>query len=54
MTDAGLWHPSLRINRVLRAMLRMHWSPEAWSVVRLEFRRAVVLRSEIRRAGWFN
>jgi hypothetical protein len=27
---------------------------EAWSVVRVEFRRALALRSEIRRAGWFN
>ena len=30
------------------------WSAEAWSVVRVEFRRVVALRSEIRRAGWFN
>jgi hypothetical protein len=28
-----------------------HWSAEAWSQVRVEFRRAVALRSEIRRAG---
>jgi hypothetical protein len=27
---------------------------EAWSVVRVEFRRALALRSQIRRAGWFN
>jgi hypothetical protein len=31
-----------------------HWSAEAWSQVRVEFRRALALRSEIRRAGWFN
>jgi hypothetical protein len=51
-TDARLWHSWLRINRVLRVMLHTHWSAEAWSVVRIEFRRALALRSEIRRAGW--
>ena len=30
-TDARLWHPWLRINRVLRVMLHTHWSAEAWS-----------------------
>ena len=52
--DARLWHPWLRINRVLRAMLHTHWSAEACSVVMIEFRKAVALRTEIRRAGWFN
>ena len=53
-TDARLWHPWLRINRVLRVMLQTRWSAEAWSVVRVEFRKAFALWSEIRRAGWFN
>ena len=53
-TDARLWHPWLRINRVLGAMLHTRWSAEAWSQVRVEFKRALALRSEIRRAGWFN
>ena len=51
--DARLWHPWLRINRALRVMLRTHWSAKAWSEVGVEFRKAVALRSEIRRAGWF-
>ena len=50
--NARLWHPWLRINRVLRVMLHTHWSAEAWSQVRVEFKRALALRSEIRRAGW--
>ena len=37
--DARLWHPWLRINRVLRVMLHTRWSAEQWSVVRVEFRR---------------
>jgi hypothetical protein len=27
-TDARLWHPWLRINRVLRVMLHTHWDTE--------------------------
>jgi hypothetical protein len=51
VNDARLWHPWLRINRVLRVMLQTRWGAEAWSVVRVEFRRVLALRSEIRRAG---
>ena len=54
LNGARLWHPGLRINRVLRVMLHTRWSAEAWLVVRVEFRRALALRTEIRRAGWFN
>jgi hypothetical protein len=53
-TDERLWHPWLRIHRVLRVMLQTRWSTEAWSQVPVEFRRALALRSEIQRAGWFN
>jgi hypothetical protein len=49
-TDARLWHPWLRINRVLRVMLHTRWSAEAWPQVK----KALALRSQIRRAGWFN
>jgi hypothetical protein len=35
-TDARLWHPWLRINRVLRVMLHTRWSAEASSVVGAE------------------
>jgi len=52
--DARLWHPWLGINRVLRVMLQTHWSAEAWSQVRVQFGRALALRSEIPRAVWFN
>ena len=53
-TDARLSHPWLRINRVPRVMLHTQWITDASAVVRVEFRRALALRSEIRRAGWFN
>jgi hypothetical protein len=35
-------------------MLHTRWSAEGWSQVRVEFKNALALRSEIRRAGWFN
>ena len=53
-TDARLWHPWLRINRVLGVMLQRRSSTKEWSAVRLELRKAVALRSEIRGAGSFN
>jgi hypothetical protein len=43
-TDARLWHPWLRINRVLRVMLHTPWSAEAWSQVRVEFMKALAAR----------
>jgi hypothetical protein len=46
--------PWLRINRVMRVMLHTRWSGEAWAQVLVEFRKAVALRGQIRRAGWFN
>jgi hypothetical protein len=49
LNDACLWHPWLRINRVLHVMLDTEWSAGAWLVVRVEFRRALPLLSEIRR-----
>ncbi len=42
-------YPRLRINRAPRVMLYTRWSVEQWSVVRVEFKRALALR-----AGWFN
>jgi hypothetical protein len=53
VTDARLWHPWLRINRLLRVMLQTRWSGEAWPQVKAEFTKALALGSQIRRAGWF-
>jgi len=35
-------------------MLHERWSAEAWAQVRVEFKKALALRSQIQRAGWFN
>jgi len=44
MKNARLWHPWLRINRVLRAMLHTRWSAEAWPQVKAEFKKALALK----------
>ena len=49
MNGVGLWHPWLRINRVLRVMLHERWSVEAWPRVKAECTKALALRSQIRR-----
>jgi hypothetical protein len=36
------------------SMLHERWSKEAWPQVKAAFKKALALRSEIRRAGWFN
>jgi hypothetical protein len=48
VNDARLWHAWLRINRVPRVMLHTHWSAEAWSQVRVEFKRVVAYHEEPR------
>jgi hypothetical protein len=35
-------------------MLHMRWNAEAWPQAKDEFTKALALRSQIRRAGWFN
>jgi hypothetical protein len=35
-------------------MLQTCWSAEAWPQVKAEFKKALALRSQIRRAGCFN
>jgi len=51
VNDARLWHPWLRINRLLRAMLHERWSAEAWPQVKTEFKKALALGNQSRRAG---
>jgi hypothetical protein len=54
-TDAHLWQPlTPHQPRPARDACRRGGARSAWSVVRVEFKRALALRSEIRRAGWFN
>ncbi len=51
---AGMWqHPWLRLTLLLRTMLNTRWG-DAWPRIKPEIRRAVELRRQVERAGWFN
>ena len=54
LTEADLnWqHPWIRISVIIRTML--HTRSTTWPAVKAEFKKALVLRSRIGRAGWFN
>ena len=49
-----LWHPYLRVTRVIRTILGTRWDAASWTVVKPELRKALLERGRIRRAGWFN
>jgi len=54
-TGARLLHPCIRINRILRAMLTERALKRGGVAAgQNEFKRALALRSEVRRAGGFN
>ena len=52
--DRAWQHPWLRANRFLRAMVQERWNAEAWPQVKAAFKTTLAMRSQIRRAGWFN
>lgn len=35
-------------------MLHTRWDAETWPHVKVEFKKALALRSRIQQAGWFN
>jgi hypothetical protein len=50
-----LWpHPWLGINRAVRSILRTRWDANTWPTTKTEMRKALEVRRQIRRAGWFN
>ena len=51
---ARLWHPWLRIQRLIRVILETRWGAEEWPIVKAELRNALAERRRIERAGWFN
>jgi hypothetical protein len=38
---------------LIRTILRTRWDAETWPQIRTEFRKALALQNQIRRAGWF-
>jgi hypothetical protein len=46
--------PYTRIELLIRTMLTRRWDPEAWPIVKQELVKALALRRQVRRAGWWN
>jgi len=44
----------LKVNRLIRSITRDDWPEDQWRIIRLELRRALEIRSQLRRAGWWN
>jgi len=52
--DRSWQHPWLRLALLIRSMLHDRWDAETWPQIRTEFKKAIALRSQLRKAGWFN
>ena len=48
-----LWHPWLRVQRVLRAMLTERWDRRAWQQIRREIPKVLAEQRRLKRHGWF-
>lgn len=46
-------HPWLRVHSLLRVMLGTWWEAETWPTINAELKKALQMRREIQRAGWF-
>jgi hypothetical protein len=51
---ARLWHPWLRVSRVIVVIRSTRWHAEEWPIVKAELGRAYAERKRLARAGWFN
>jgi hypothetical protein len=49
-----LWHPWLRVERVMRGLLMNRASEEALRRIEPEVRQVLAVRANVRQAGWFN
>jgi len=45
--------PHVRVEFLIHTILTREWDDEAWPLVREEFKKAMALRSRLRRAGWW-
>ena len=53
-TNDALWHPWLRVERLIRAVRETIWDTDQWPVAKLVLRRTLTERTELTRAGWFS
>ena len=52
LVDARVWHPWLRVSRIIRAVLTTRWDTDQRPVAKVVLRRTLTERSQIGRAGW--
>jgi len=52
--EARVWHPWVRINRVIRSMTALYRDRTIRPMLKAGFNEAVSIREKTRRAGWFN
>jgi hypothetical protein len=46
--------PYARLELLIRAMLTRNWDPDYWPVVKHELVKALAIRRQLARAGWWN
>jgi hypothetical protein len=46
--------PYVRLELLIRTMLTRQLDEDAWPMVKAELRKALEMRSRLRRAGWWN
>jgi len=47
-----VWHPWLRVQRLIRSITQERWDREARTVMKVTLKDALKEREKIRRAGW--
>jgi hypothetical protein len=52
--DARVWHPWLRVTRVIQTILRTQWDDGTWPMAKRMLRDAMRERKRLHHAGWFN
>jgi hypothetical protein len=53
-TDDRVWHPWVRVNRIIRDVLAMSWDSDDCPVAKFVLRRTLTERSRTAPAGWFS
>ena len=50
----GLWHPWLRINRLILQIRTATWDVDVWPAAKVVFKPALIERRKLTREGWWN
>lgn len=53
-TNGRVWHPWLRVSRLIITIRTTHWDAVTWPIAKATLLDAMRERSKVQRAGWFN